>query len=64
MIHLFFLSPETHRLLKLMYDDEEYWEVLDSLKDSDGWLIISFNERPVLDPVNAYNVVAYNWRLN
>jgi len=42
------LSPESYRLMKLMYSDEGFWEVANAMKDSDGWLIVPFKDPPVL----------------
>ena len=57
-----YVSSETLRLLKIMYDPEELAIVLMEMRNSDGWLSISFTECPVLCPMDIY--VTQNWRLN
>ena len=64
MFEMFFLSEETYRLMRMMYDEEEFWQVMDDMKDSDGWLIIPFNKVPVLEEINIDVIQAYNYRLN
>jgi hypothetical protein len=58
------LSSETYRLMRMMYDEKEFWEVLEAMKDSDGWLIVPFNRMPVLESTSADTIRAYNYRLN
>jgi len=64
MFEMFFLSEETHRLMRLLYNEKEFWEVMDYVKNSDGWLIIPFSKMPVLEPVRSNTIQAYNYRLN
>ena len=45
------LCPETLRLMRLMYNQEEFEAVCKDMEDSDGWLIIPFNKYPVLEPI-------------
>ena len=61
---IMFLSHETLRLMRLMYDEAEFWEVLEHMKDSDGWLIIPFKDVPVLEEIKSDTIKAYNFRLN
>ena len=64
MFEMFFLSEETYRLMRMMYDEEEFWAIMEDMKDSDGWLIVPFNKMPVLEEINIDTIRAYNYRLN
>ena len=61
---MMFLSHETYRLMRLMYDEQEFLEVMEYMKDSDGWLIVPFNKVPVLDQIRFDTIRAHNYRLN
>jgi hypothetical protein len=64
MIEVMWLSSETYRLMRMMYDEKEFWEVLEAMKDSDGWLIVPFNRMPVLESTKIDSIRAYNYRIN
>ena len=55
---------DTMRLLEKMYHPWEIGRVIEDLRNSDGWLIISFRKIPVLDYIETNTVQRYNWRLN
>ena len=42
------IHEDALRLMRRMFDDEEFWAVVQDLQNSDGWLIIPFKDPPVL----------------
>ena len=61
---MLWVHVDTMQLLKTLYDDIELAQVVMSLRNSDGWWIIPFNDPPVFDYVETSTIQRYNWRLN